>query len=314
MIKIDVYVVICIMGVVWLFGSHSHAISSFESKWVQIIPSVNVDTDPPSWSQKLNTIDLRAWLTILPHLDDRKKDEYLIIPWLWIIAPVVYTSPSDPRYKDIVDWRDLDVNRFLKQWVHHYPGTSLPWLNGNALIWGHSNFFKDQKTDFTSIFATLPMLDRGDEIIYYKRMTSDSWMQYKYSVIWSYETTSDDASAFDPLGTWSEMTLYTCVPIGTSEKRWIIRTKLEHSQRIYYPSMTQIPSQYSGDQILDDETKNRLIALVWSWVHDDAWVSLSGTIEDQDIAWSWSVADSVVLLPQQVWWKQLRQWIVSIFV
>lgn len=83
------------------------------------------------------------------------------------------------------------------------------------------------------------MLDDGDEVWYYRRMDSTSWMRYVYTVARSYETAPDDVAVFDPLGTGSEMTLYTCVPIGTADNRWIIKTILQSSQQVYYPPMIE---------------------------------------------------------------------------
>jgi sortase (surface protein transpeptidase) len=83
------------------------------------------------------------------------------------------------------------------------------------------------------------MLDPSDEVWYYRRVDEQSWMKYRYTVTRSYETVANDGSVFDPLGSGSELTFYTYVPIGTSDKRWIVRANLDSSQQIYYPTMTE---------------------------------------------------------------------------
>jgi len=210
----------------------------------------------------MNTTNIKTWLNILPNESDRTYNEYLVIPWIGVVVPVIYTPTADPRYKDIAQGRNLDVNEFLKQWVHQYPGTSLPGQEGNALIGGHSNFFKNQSTDFTTIFAQLPMLDVNDQVWYYKRNTDQSRVRYVYQVARSYETSADDAKVFEATSKWSQITLYTCVPIGTSDKRWIVRTQLLFSQTLYYPTITEDYSNFRNSQWLDDEAQKRLRVII----------------------------------------------------
>lgn len=315
--NISVYMIVSIMTLSLICASMNvYALTPLDVKWVKIIPSANVDTAPPSWTRVLDTADLRAWLDILPSTWDRVYDEYIIIPGLGIISPVVYTPTTDPRYKDIVEWRNLDVNEFLKQWVHHYPGTSLPWFEGNALIWWHSNFFKNQKTDFTSIFATLPMLDSGDIVRYYKRVTPDSWMRYVYLVTQSYETKPDDATVFDSLGTWSQVTFYTCVPIGTADKRWIVRTKLQESQQVFYPKVTESYNNFSWYQDLDPESQAQLRALIASWASqeeiDHFITSWSQHISDNSGAILWDDGKTITQDPKP-WRRMLVDWFMSLF-
>lgn len=304
-----------------LWSHSAHALSSLESKWVATVRSANVDTDPPARARLLDTTDLRLWLGILPNSDDRNYDEYLVFPDLGIISPLIYTPTTDPRYKDIVEWRNLDVNDFLKQWVHHYPGTSLPWFEGNALIGWHSNFFKNQVTDFTSVFATLPMLDSGDEVWYYKRVNSQSWMRYVYTVTKSYETKPDDATVFDPLGTGSEMTFYTCVPIGTSDNRWIVKTKLHMSQQVFYPIMIESYDNMTWYESLDELSKEQLRLLIQSWASSgevQAFIDSGNMIESSTLEFNtWDTALyiwwDISTVQQTSWWKSVINWIIWLF-
>lgn len=302
--------------------SSTYALTPLETKWVKTVISANVDTDPPARRRKLDTSDVRAWIAILPNAADREHDEYIIIPWLGIITPVIYTPTSDPRYKDIVEGRNLDVNEFLKQWVHHYPGTSLPGMDGNALIGGHSNFFKNQKTDFTSIFATLPMLDSGDEVWYYKRVNSESWMRYVYIVSKSYETTPDDATVFDALGTGSELTFYTCVPIGTADNRWIIKTNLSSKQQVFYPTMIESYDNYQWYDELDAATRAQLRTLVEQWASswqiqafiDAETIQTGSLLSGEELADEPAVVtDVIVPQPQLHRYTRMINWIVWLF-
>jgi LPXTG-site transpeptidase (sortase) family protein len=240
-------------------------------------------------------------------------DEYIVMPELGIVSPVIYTPSTDPRYKDIVEGRNLDVNEFLKQGVHHYPGTSLPGFEGNALIGWHSNFFKNQATDFTSIFHNLPMLDSGDVVWYYKRATPESWMRYVYIVTQSYETKSDDARVFDPIGSGVEMTFYTCVPIGTADNRWIVRTQLESSQQVFYPQTIESYDNFVWYQDLDEATQAQLRALIESGASDDEIQALiTSWLAQQKTSGDIADVPEATVVASLPWWKQLRQWFVRL--
>ena len=309
------------------FVPSTFALSSLESKWVQIITSPNVDTDPPSWRRKLDSSDLRERLAILPNTGDRIGDEYIIMPEIGIITPLIHTPETDPRYADIVAGKSLDVNDFLQQWVHHYPGTTLPWQTGNALIGWHSNFYKNQKTDFTAIFGTLPMLDPGDEVWYYRRVSEwlwsdQSWIKYRYTVTRSYETVANDGWVFDPIGSGSELTFYTCVPIGTSQKRWIVRVNLESSQQIYYPIMTQSYNNISWYDGLDPFVQEQLRTLISSGASQSEIQALIESGSDHILTTSGTIVSDLSVMQVQAdavtkgvlpWWTKLYNWIISLF-
>jgi hypothetical protein len=253
------------------------------------------------------------------------------MPGLGIITPLIHTPTTDPRYADIVAGKDLDIDDFLQQWAHHYPGTALPWQTGNALIWWHSNFYKDQKTDFTAIFGTLPMLDPTDEVWYYRRVSGaswsdQSWIKYRYTVTRSYETQADDGMVFEPVGSGSELTFYTCVPIGTSDRRWIVRANLQSSQQIYYPTMTESYDNMLWYDELDPSIQEELRSLISSGASQaqiqsliesgsDLTLTDSGTIApDPVVVQERSDAAAQAALEARPWWQKLFDRILSLLL
>ena len=110
------------------------------------------------------------------------------------------------------------------------------------------------------------MLDPSDEVWYYKRVDEQSWIKYTYIITRSYETAADDGSVFDAVGSGSELTFYTCVPIGTSQKRRIVRANLQTSQQIYYPTMTESYDNVPGYETLDPLVQEQLRNLISSGV------------------------------------------------
>lgn len=99
-----------------------------------------------------------------------------------------------------------------------YPGTALPGEIGNAFISGHSvlpQFFNPK--DYKKIFATLPQLKIGDEII-----ANVAGVEYRYLVESKRVIDPSDVSVIYAPVRDRCLTLMTCVPPGTSLKRLIV--------------------------------------------------------------------------------------------
>jgi len=105
-----------------------------------------------------------------------------------------------------------------------YPGTANPGKIGNTVVFGHSilpQFFNPE--DYMSIFSTLPILKKGDEIIIdYDGIT------YKYTVESLIEVLPTDIQVLDQRADDSYLSLITCVPPGhpLKPKRLIVRAKI----------------------------------------------------------------------------------------
>lgn len=100
--------------------------------------------------------------------------------------------------------------------VWREPQTSHPERGSNMVIAGHRRQFLPPNT---STFYLLPQLRKYDYIIVY-------WQgkEYKYRVTESYETHRTDSEVYeDTINT--TITLYTCTPLDTATKRWVIRAE-----------------------------------------------------------------------------------------
>jgi len=129
----------------------------------------------------------------------------LTIPKIAIGAPVLIgVDPSDKKKYD----------ESLTQGVALMQGSSLPGLNGNIIIYGHSS--ATLSSPYEKIFAGLNDLDSGDEVkIDYKGN------DYTYSVSNKKIVDKDNLSVLDQTKE-ETLTLITCWPIGTSKQRLII--------------------------------------------------------------------------------------------
>lgn len=106
----------------------------------------------------------------------------------------------------------------------HYGGTGLPGEYGNAVVFGHSTlpqFYKGVK-DYHTVFATLPTIKIGDDIIVrYDGIT------YHYVVYDKVVVEPADLSPLEQRFDDSYLTLVTCVPPGTYFYRLNVKARLK---------------------------------------------------------------------------------------
>lgn len=116
-----------------------------------------------------------------------------------------------------------DTNDFEKN-LAHLPGTALPGEKGNVFITGHSSLPQLYKKDnYKAIFAHLPEIKKGDEIL-----VDTGGQRFTYRV--------QSLKVVDPKDTWvinppddegRYLTLMTCVPPGLYLKRLVVLAKLQ---------------------------------------------------------------------------------------
>lgn len=112
-----------------------------------------------------------------------------------------------------------DLNKSLIQ----YGGTANPGDYGNTVIFGHSvlPYFFNPK-DYKTIFSTLPSLSEGDEIF-----ISSEGITYRYVIEEMHVVGPDDVSILEQKYDDSYLSLITCVPPGTYEKRLWVKARLQ---------------------------------------------------------------------------------------
>jgi len=137
-------------------------------------------------------------------------DFHLEIPSLNINAPII----AD------VDGNDKTAYfKSLEGGVAHFRGTAKPGENSNTFIFGHSSYYWWAAGDYKTIFSTLPDIKEGDEI--------DVWYQekeFKYKVSETQVVDPTDVDVLKPTSS-EQLTLMTCVPVGTDKERLIVIAK-----------------------------------------------------------------------------------------
>lgn len=136
-------------------------------------------------------------------------DNYIYIPKIRVAAPIVRPASES----------DKDINDTLLKGVLKYPGTAEPGERGNVFLTGHSSYYWWVKTDYRNVFALVPQLVGGDEIIIYSK-----GVRYVYKVSEARTISPTETDVLKPTPD-AVVTLSTCVPIGTSYQRRIVRAK-----------------------------------------------------------------------------------------
>ncbi len=124
-----------------------------------------------------------------------------------------------PIIKDVDGKNKTEYLKKLEDGVAHFKGTALPDDGkGNVFIFGHSSSVSGTGK-YTKIFARLDELRNDDEItIYYQNK------ELKYKITSKNIIEATDLSVLEQTEN-EKLTLMTCWPIGTKEKRLVIVSK-----------------------------------------------------------------------------------------
>lgn len=128
----------------------------------------------------------------------------LVIPKIGVDTPIVWNVPED------------QVNEKLLGGVVHSRGTALPGQKGNIFITGHSSYYSWSSSPYKDVFALLEKLSLGDKIY-----VQYQGINFNYEVKDTKVVSPNDLSVLDQ-GNDFNLTLMTCVPIGTNLNRLII--------------------------------------------------------------------------------------------
>lgn len=143
-----------------------------------------------------------------------------VIP-TYSVAKTIMTIPKINVSVPIVWDINFDqIHSNLDNGVVHYVETAHPGEIGNVFIVGHSSDYVWSKGKYKNIFALLPKLSIGDNIY-----ISYQGKEYIYQVYNSKITSPTAIDIIEPTPD-AELTLMTCWPVGTSQKRYVVQTKL----------------------------------------------------------------------------------------
>jgi LPXTG-site transpeptidase (sortase) family protein len=138
---------------------------------------------------------------------DKTGPPRLIISSINVDVPVTFET----RDSNTIFQHDLELGTV------HYPGTALPGVEGNTVIFGQSGDQWWARGNYKFVFTLLDKLKIGDNIILDYQGSRYTYKVYDYTVV--------SASDLTPLNQSSShvLTLITPTPIATGTNRLIIR-------------------------------------------------------------------------------------------
>lgn len=139
-------------------------------------------------------------------------DYALVISKIGITVPII---------KDVDSVNEEVYLKALEGGVAQYRGTPLPGGLGNSFIFGHSSYYADKPGRYKQIFRKLNELAVGDEMIVREKSTD-----LRFRVTRSVIIEPTDFSVLAQPGDKKQLTLMTCWPPGTTDKRYIIQAEL----------------------------------------------------------------------------------------
>lgn len=141
----------------------------------------------------------------LPQISFNEGDFFLTIDKIAVKAPVM----AD------VDGADKKVYfASLQKGAAHMSGTAKPDEKGNVVIFGHSNYYESDPGAYKQVFRNLDELESGDKIVIRYKDQDYNYAVHKEQIV-APEDTWVISAPYD-------LTLITCWPPGTVEKRLII--------------------------------------------------------------------------------------------
>ncbi len=135
---------------------------------------------------------------------EQYPDNMIFIPKIGVKAPIDWDVTSD----NVMD--ELEKN------VVHLKDTDKPGGPGNIFVTGHSSNYWWKSGEYNTVFALVPQLVEGDEII----ITYKGEFHY-YKVTDKQEMRKDEVSNHLESGR-PRLTLMTCVPVGTNLRRMLV--------------------------------------------------------------------------------------------
>lgn len=141
------------------------------------------------------------------------SENELYIPSLDVRAPIQFVTKAN----------ETEFQAALANGVVQYPGTAEIGTVGNTYIFGHSSDFAFSKGKFKTVFALLPNIELGAEIL----VSNSQKNVYTYKVYEKFVAQKTDVHLLEQKTNGKKiLTLQTSYPVGTALKRYIVLAEI----------------------------------------------------------------------------------------
>ncbi len=214
-----------------LFPNMSMAYDTSNKNEGKVYTDSRVDTSIPDRFKPSDNKDIAYWLEVLPYEEYRYHNQYLVIPKMGLVTPIIELDKWSDDYKKALKGKNFDYNKYLVGWPTIYPGTASIGTEWNTFIFGHSNYRKNKPGKFKNIFRVTYNIEEWDKIRVYKKI-GEKWVFFEYTVNVSKLISAKDTSVLLPTKGKITISLSACRPIGTAQKRRLNRGELTYVEEL----------------------------------------------------------------------------------
>lgn len=173
--------------------------------------------------------DLSHWLQVLDE-DEKNLDQYIVIPSNGLVMPIINVDENDPAYNNFLNGITEHFYKYASNGAVELPGYKANNFgeNGNKVIGGHSSWWRNDAR-YKTHFQKLIGMETEKEIWVYQKNENWEYTRFVYSTIDSYNTKDTDTTILDQTED-SQITLFTCTPIGGDLGRWVVKAKFLYKE------------------------------------------------------------------------------------
>lgn len=247
----------------WVFAITDPAI---KNPWLDLYyESPALEYTTPTWfapvTQEYAPENISYWLDVLPYEQDKYEDMYLVIPWLWLITPIVGIPEWSNDFNVFINGDDTSniINKYLQRWIIEYPVWVEPWQWWKRIDFGHSNYRTSDPWRYKSIFANLMRLDPGDQVWYFVKQADWSFALHRYNITKSYPTDPSNVQALQWDWDWADALIFWCY-------HWLDWRRMVEAEYLWEPT-----GQYIEEEVIVEEQYDNISLSLRNRVKD--WVT-----------------------------------------
>lgn len=223
--------VILLVFWLWIIFPQSFAYDTSNKNQGKVFTHKLVDTSIPDRFKPSDNKDIAYRLKVLPYEEYRYHNQYIVIPKMWLVAPIMEAEKWSDDYKNALKGKNFDYNKYLVWGPTIYPWTAPIGTQWNTFIFGHSNYRIDRPGKFKTIFRLTYNLEVGDKIWVYKKI-GWKWVFFEYSTTISQLIGAKETWVLLPEKDKITISLSACRPIGTAQKRRFNRAELTYIEEL----------------------------------------------------------------------------------
>lgn len=200
----------------------------FAQRNIPIIQTPGIDIAFPSRAQvgdNTDILDPSFWIETLPHTKDKRAAGYLVYPKTsGVTIPIVFLNPKDITL--VTAGQAFNHNKYLQEGILSYVWALPDQGVGNAVFAVHSSYATNDTWRYKTAGQAALLAEEGDPLYLYLANDEGDYDLYIYTVFKSREVEETATWILDQNVSKETLTVFTCSPIGTTDKRRVNKAEL----------------------------------------------------------------------------------------